>query len=166
MIFNSAISSAKPRGVRVIKAYSPQLGRRLQCFGEHAFGQWIRLEADPSVQIFCERLAYLDFAAGKRLMDFWVRRDDWEMLMIGRCRTDRSHHTASRTGRRPQCGCVARTPYRLNAYLLDAPYQCGNCSSLYSAWAPSLVNKLPLSKKERIAITAETESLFMLFSND
>jgi len=81
-IFQSAISSARPRGVRVIEAYSPKLGRRLQCFGEHAFGQWIRLEADPSVQTFCERPAYLDFAAGKRLADFWVRRDDREMLIV------------------------------------------------------------------------------------
>ena len=65
--FQSAISYARPRGVRVIGAYSPKLGRRLQCFGEYAFGQGIRLESDPSVQTFCERPAYLDLAAGKRL---------------------------------------------------------------------------------------------------
>ena len=82
VIFHSAISSARPRGVHVIEAYSPKLGRRLQCFGEHAFGQWIRLEADPSIQPFCGRLAYLNFAAGKRLMHFSVRRDDRQMLMI------------------------------------------------------------------------------------
>lgn len=50
-------------------------------------------------------------------------------------------------------GCGSRTPYRLNAYLLDAPYRCGNCGSLYSSCAPSLLNKRPLSKKARIAIT-------------
>jgi hypothetical protein len=79
--FQSAVVSARPRGVRVIEAYSPKLGRRLQCFGEHVFGQWIRLEADPSVQTFCERPVYLDLA-GKRLADFWVRQDDREMLIV------------------------------------------------------------------------------------
>lgn len=67
--------------MRVIEAYSPKLGRRLQCFGEHVFGQWIRLEADPSVQTFCERPVYLDLA-GKRLADFWVRQDDRELLIV------------------------------------------------------------------------------------
>jgi len=52
--FQSAVSNARPRGVRVIEAYSPKLGRRLQCFGEPVFGQWIRLDADPTVQAFCE----------------------------------------------------------------------------------------------------------------
>ena len=49
--------------------------------------------------------------------------------------------------------CGSQTPYRLNAYLLDAPYRCGNCGGLYSSSTPSLLNKLPLSKKARIAIT-------------
>ena len=80
--FQSAVSAARPRGVRVIEAYSPKLGRRLQCFGEQAFGQWIRLEADPSVQIFCERPVYLERMTGKRLADFWVRQDDRDMLII------------------------------------------------------------------------------------
>ena len=80
--FQSAVVTVRPRGVRVIEAYSPKLGRRLQCFGEQVFGQWIRLEADPAVETFCERPAYLDFSEGKRLVDFWVRRDDCETLII------------------------------------------------------------------------------------
>jgi hypothetical protein len=68
--------------MRVIEVYSPKLGRRLKCFGEHVFSQWIRLEADPSVETFCERPAYLDFADGKRLADFWVRQGDREMLIV------------------------------------------------------------------------------------
>jgi hypothetical protein len=52
------------------------------------------------------------------------------------------------------CGhCGSRTPYRLNAYLLDAPYRCGNCRSLYSSCMPSISTKRPLSKKARTAIT-------------
>ncbi len=56
--FASAISLARPRGVRVKESFSPKLGRRLQCFGEDAFRQWIRLEAEPSVETFCERPTY------------------------------------------------------------------------------------------------------------
>lgn len=79
--FQSAVSNARPRGVRVIEAYSPKLGRRLQCFGEHVFGQWVRLEADPTIQAFCERPAYLDHA-GKRLVDFWALQEGREALLI------------------------------------------------------------------------------------
>ena len=60
-------------------------------------------------------------------------------------------------------GCGARTPYRLNAYLLDAPYRCGNCGSLYSSCVPSLLNKRPLNKKARIAITRLRLSLYAYF---
>ena len=67
--------------MRVIEVYSPKLGRRLQCFGEHVFAQWVRLEADPTVQAFCERPACLDLA-GKHLVDFWILRDDQEALLI------------------------------------------------------------------------------------
>jgi len=79
--FQSAVSNARPRGVRVIEVYSPKLGRRLQCFGEGVFGQWVRLEADPTVQTFCERPAYLDHA-GKRLADFWVLQKGREALLL------------------------------------------------------------------------------------
>ena len=80
--FQSAVVTARPRGVRVIEAYSPKLGRRLQCFGELAFAQWICLEADPAIQTFCERPVYLDLAEDKRLADFWARSGDSETLLL------------------------------------------------------------------------------------
>ena len=80
--FQAAVSCARPAGTRVIEAYSLKLGRRLQCFGEAAFEQWIRLEADPSVEVFCERPLCLNLADGKLLVDFWVRQGDREMLII------------------------------------------------------------------------------------
>lgn len=80
--FQSAISNVRPRGVRVIESYSPKLGRRLQCFGEDAFRQWVRLEAYPSVEAFCERPTYLDFGDDKRLADFWIRQQDRETLLV------------------------------------------------------------------------------------
>lgn len=79
--FQSAVSNDRPRGIRVIEVYSPKLGRRLQCFGEDVFRQWVRLEADPTVQAFCERPAYLDHE-GKHLVDFWVLEDGREALLI------------------------------------------------------------------------------------
>lgn len=69
------------RGGRVIEAYILKLGRRLQCFGEHVFDQWVRLEADPTVHVFCERPVYLDRAAG-RVVAFWVMQEGREALLV------------------------------------------------------------------------------------
>ena len=80
--FKTAISTTRPRGARVIESYSPKLGRRLQCFGEDAFRQWICLEADPSIEAFCERPTYLGSGDDKRLADFWTRHQDRETLLV------------------------------------------------------------------------------------
>lgn len=80
--FQSAVSSVRPRGARVIEIFSPKLCRRLQCFGEAAFLQWICLEADPTVQTFCERPVYFENPDGPRLADFWIRQQDGEMLLV------------------------------------------------------------------------------------
>jgi hypothetical protein len=80
--FRCAVSAARPRGQRLIAAYSVKLGRRVQCFGDAAFRQWIRLEADPSVQLFCERPAFLQLASERRLADFWVRQGTAELFLI------------------------------------------------------------------------------------
>ena len=80
--YRSAMLSKRSRDERLIEAYSPKLGRRLQCFGEHAFKQWLRLESDPVVQTFCERPAMIDFAGKYRVADYWVRQADAEMFLI------------------------------------------------------------------------------------
>jgi hypothetical protein len=80
--FHTAISNARPRGGRVIESYSPKLGRRLQCFGENVYHQWICLEADPLVETFCERPTYLNSGDGKRPFDFWVRYEGREVLIV------------------------------------------------------------------------------------
>ena len=80
--FRCAVSAARPRGQRLIEAYSPKLGRRLQCFGEVVYRQWIRLEADPSVELFCERPAFLQQANVRRLAEFWVRQGVSELFLI------------------------------------------------------------------------------------
>ena len=80
--FLSAIQTSRPRSSRVIEAFSPKLGRRLHCYGNHAFDQWICLEADPDVLTFCERPVFLDSGTSKRLADYWVQRLDREMLLL------------------------------------------------------------------------------------
>ena len=49
--------------------------------------------------------------------------------------------------------CGACTPYRLNAYLLDAYYRCAQCRKLYASSLPDIAYKPALNKKARIAIT-------------
>lgn len=80
--FQAAISTIRPRGGRIVESFSPKLGRRLQCFGENFYRQWICLEADPLVEIFCERRFYLNPGDNKRVVDFWVRYKDREVLLV------------------------------------------------------------------------------------
>jgi len=80
--FSAPLSPSRPRGSRLIEAFSPKLGRRLRCFGRHAFDQWIRLEADPNTLTFCERPLAVDLGEDKRIVDFWVRSRDQETLLI------------------------------------------------------------------------------------
>jgi hypothetical protein len=80
--FSSPVSVPRPRGSRLIEAYSPKLGRRLKCFGRHAFEQWIRLESDSAVLTFCERPVAWDQNGEQRLIDFWVQDRDQEILLV------------------------------------------------------------------------------------
>jgi hypothetical protein len=72
----------RPRGSRRIEAHGIKLDRRVQCFGEAAYSQWICLEADPSVKTYCERPAFLEIDNEKLLVDFWIKRGDLETLLI------------------------------------------------------------------------------------
>lgn len=80
--FQTAVLSPRPRGSRLIEVFSPKLRRRLQCYGETAFRQWIRLEANPMVQTFCERPIYFKIGGQDRLADFWVRDCESEFLLL------------------------------------------------------------------------------------
>lgn len=180
--FQSAVPRARPAGSRVIEAYSLKLGRRLQCFGEAVFEQWIRLEVDPTIQTFCERPLDLNFVDGVLRVDFWVRQGDREMLLImdNVCEAEIPVPQLSRrraSNRRQQMlpvygdtleiacrTCGAKAAYRLNVALLDAPYRCGSCGHLYGASPPaSLPHKRPFNKKARIAITRLRSSYFAYF---
>jgi hypothetical protein len=82
--FATPMDAPRPRGARLLEAFSPKLGRRVRVFDRATFDQWIRLEADPSVLMLCERPTRLGIDRGGRLIDFWVRRDGREeMLLLG-----------------------------------------------------------------------------------
>jgi len=72
----------RPRGARLLEAFSPKLGRRVRFFDRATFDQWIRLEADPAVQCLCERPQRLGTERDARVADFWVQRHDGEVLQV------------------------------------------------------------------------------------
>lgn len=80
--FAAPLDAPRPRGARLLEAFSPKLGRRVRLFDHACFEQWIRLEADPSVQWLCERPARLGVARDARLIDFWVQRCEGEQLLL------------------------------------------------------------------------------------
>ena len=79
------MSTPRPRGTRLLTAFSPKLERTVRAFDHAGFEQWIRLETDPAVTAFCEHPRRIGDAGDGRLIDFWVaRRDHDEMLVIER----------------------------------------------------------------------------------
>lgn len=49
--------------------------------------------------------------------------------------------------------CGSRTPYLLNALVLDAPYRCSNCRAAFAYKLPSLSETKPMSQQARTAVT-------------
>jgi hypothetical protein len=80
--FAAPLESARPRGSRLLEAFSPKLGRRVRLFDHRSFRQLLRLEADASVFAFCERPARLRPQSDAPLVDFWVRRGDAESMLL------------------------------------------------------------------------------------
>lgn len=84
--FHAPLEVARPRGCRLLEAFSPKLTRPIRLFERASFEQWIRLEADPAVLSLCERPTRLGIKRDGRLIDFWVqRRNGEEMLLLGHC---------------------------------------------------------------------------------
>jgi len=76
------IKKARPRGARLIEGFSPKLGRRVSCHSRAAFELWLGVEADPTIQTFCERPVAIDVDGRERLVDVWVRHADYEALLL------------------------------------------------------------------------------------
>ena len=79
------MSTPRPRGARLLTAFSPKLGRTVRAFDRAAFEQWVRLEVDPSVISFCEHPCRAGTSDDSRLIDFWAaRRGQEEMFVVER----------------------------------------------------------------------------------
>ena len=83
--FLAPMRAARPRGSRLLTAFSPKVGRTIRAFDHAGFDQWIRLEADPGVIAFCEHPRRVGSAADSPLIDFWAAgRSQEEMLIVER----------------------------------------------------------------------------------
>ena len=83
--FVTPMSMPQPRGARLLTAFSPKLGRTVRAFDHAAFDQWIRLEADPAVNVFCEHPRRVGSDDEGAMIDFWVAgRSNEEMLVLER----------------------------------------------------------------------------------
>ena len=86
--FSAPITAPRPRGARLLTAFSPTLERTVRTFDHHGLWQWVRLETDPQITSFCEHPARLGKDDDARLIDFWVQRGDSdEFLVLDRDRT-------------------------------------------------------------------------------
>ena len=69
--YERAVETKRRPEQRRIEVFSPKIKRRLTLFSWDSHDAWLLLEADPTVQAFCERPAYVEGGAG-RVLDFWV----------------------------------------------------------------------------------------------
>ena len=80
--FVTPMSTPRPRGARLLTAFSVKLGRTVRAFDHAAFEQWVRLEVDPAVISFCEHPCRLSANDDSRLIDFWVARHSQEVMLV------------------------------------------------------------------------------------
>ena len=80
--FSVPISAPRPRGARLLTAFSPTLERAVRAFDHQGLWQWVRLETDPHITSFCEHPVRLGKDDDARLIDFWVQRGDSEELLV------------------------------------------------------------------------------------
>ena len=80
--FVTPTNTPRPRGSRLLTAYSPKLGRTVRAFDHTTFEQWVRLEVDPGVVSFCEHPCRLGASDDGALIDFWVARPGQEEMLV------------------------------------------------------------------------------------
>ena len=76
------MSTPRPRGARLLTAFSPKLGRPVRAFDHAAFEQWVRLEVDPGVIAFCEHPCRAGPNDDGPLIDFWAARPGQEEMLV------------------------------------------------------------------------------------
>jgi hypothetical protein len=76
------MSTPRPRGARLLTAFSLKLGRTVRAFDHAAFEQWVRLEVDPGVIAFCEHPCRAGANDDGPLIDFWAARPGQEEMLV------------------------------------------------------------------------------------
>jgi hypothetical protein len=124
--YERAVESKRRPGQRRIEVFSPKIKRRLTLFSWDSHDAWLLLEADPTVQAFCERPAYVEGGAG-RVLDFWVDQgghskfwalssEDWESESLPKT----AHGVTLRVLRRPDMVAYAM---RVQNWAQIVPYR-------------------------------------------
>jgi hypothetical protein len=70
------VALGHPRGAHRFEAFSPKLARRVNYYRRAVLEQWLLLEANPKVIIFCDRPGYMLINEDRHLAEFWVRYVD------------------------------------------------------------------------------------------
>jgi len=78
--FERPASNARNSKAHRYDVFGPKVSRGLTIFGLPALLAWTGLEADPSVETYCERPLVIPETS--RIVDFWVRRKDSEYFVI------------------------------------------------------------------------------------
>ena len=76
------LALARPRGAHRFEAFSLKLARRVTLYRHVALQQWVLLEANSTVEAFCERPGFVIIGGQQILADFWVRYADRQELVI------------------------------------------------------------------------------------
>jgi hypothetical protein len=76
------VALGRPRGAHRFEAFSPKLARRIMFYRRASLEQWLLLEANPRVIIFCERPGYVMINGDRYLADFWVRFSDRQEFVV------------------------------------------------------------------------------------
>jgi len=71
-IYERPLPLARGFSRRRLEVFSPKLGRRASLGSYYVWKLWLALEANPLVQLFCERPIYLPAKRGQ-MVDFWVQ---------------------------------------------------------------------------------------------
>ena len=80
--FQRAVRTPRPPRTHRFDLFGPKIGRRLTLYGRNPLHLWLRLEADPQVDAYCERPLYIPDLRPPRCVDFWVRTSRDERLCL------------------------------------------------------------------------------------
>jgi hypothetical protein len=80
--YTKAADNSRPHKTHRYDVFGPKLGRNLTIFGSIPLNNWIRVEADPAINTYCERPVVIPDTKSKRMIDFWVKYHDHEELWI------------------------------------------------------------------------------------